>query len=405
MMTISAFAVGQFAFVTSVFLVVGLLPAMAAEFNLPLSTVAQAVGLFSLVYALAAPILSAAAGTANRRWLLIGAVAVFSLSNVVAAMTTDFNTLLSMRMVGAACDGFYAATATAIAASMASPERRGRALSIVNSGITVAFVIGVPLGTFIGYSLGWRAGFWFLAIVGAISTAGLMISLPRDLRLTRVASIADRVGTLLQPSVLVLVCVTVLSYAGVFAVYTFIAPALKQLTGLQGASVSAYLMIFGVSAIVGNWAGGYLTDVWKPSWTMMGSFLALAVMLAFYPALMSSAVGAAVMMAVLGFVHYAALCPLQHRFVSMNPAQADVVMGLCFSAFYLGIAAAALIGGRVLTADGISSLGYAAGALKLGAAGALAVSLYWLNKPAAIAKLPVASGVSQPSVLMNETQV
>ncbi len=405
MLTISAFAVGQFAFVTSVFLVVGLLPAMAAEFNLPLSTVAQAVGLFSLVYALAAPILSAAAGTANRRWLLVGAVALFSLSNVAAAVTTDFDLLLAMRLVGAACDGFYAATATAIAASMASPERRGRALSIVNSGITVAFVIGVPLGTFIGYSLGWRAGFWFLAIVGAISTAGLMISLPRELRLTRVASIADRVGTLLQPSVLALVCVTVLSYAGVFAVYTFIAPALKQLTGLQGASVSVYLMIFGVSAIVGNWAGGYLTDVWKPNWTMMGSFLVLAALLAFYPALMANVVGAAVLMAVLGFVHYTALCPLQHRFVAMNPAQADVVMGLCFSAFYLGIATAALIGGRVLTADGIASLGYAASALKIGAAGALAVSLYWLNKPAPVAGLPAAAGLSHPSALIKESQV
>lgn len=379
--TLSILAVGQFTFVTSVFIVIGILPPMGAEFQLPVSTVAQAVGLFSLVYAVSAPVLSAAAGTINRRWLIIGVLVIFSISNVIAALTSNFNVLLAMRLVAAACDGFYAATATAIAASMASPDRRGRALSIVNSGITIAFVVGIPLGTFLAYRFGWRVAFWFLAVLGAITAIGLMASLPSEVRLSKVTSLVERAAALVKPPVLTLVCVTIISYTAVFAVYTFLAPALKQVTGLEGTAVSAFLLIFGVSTIFGNWAGGLLTDLWSPNKTMMIGFFALAGILLVFPQMMRSPLTAGIFVALLGFIHYTALTPLQHRFILVHPEQADVVIGLCFSSYYLGIAAASFIGGNLLNTYGFEGLGYGAAALKIAAAAVLLVSLVWHRLP------------------------
>lgn len=385
--TLVVLAIGQFTFVTSVFIVIGILPQMGADFRLPISTVAQAVGLFSIVYAISGPVLSTLAGTLNRRWLLIGVVAAFTVTNVIAALVTDFDVLLAMRLIGAACDGFYAATATAIAAATATPDRRGRALSIVNSGITIAFVVGIPLGTYLGYSLGWRAAFWFLAVLGALTTSGLVYSLPHEVRLSNVTSLAKRAATLIRPGVIILICVTIFSYAGLFAVYTYLAPALKQITGIEGSAVSSMLLLFGISTILGNWAGGFLTDLWSPSRTMLIGFVALAALLAAFPMMMGSVAGAMILVSLLGFIHYTALTPLQHRFTIVHSEQPDVAVGLCFASFYLGIGAASYLGGYMLNTYGIGSVGYGAAIMKFAAAAALVVSLLYSRVPERTQKL------------------
>ena len=373
--TLSVLAFGQYTFVTSVFIVIGILPSMAADFHISIPVAASAVGLFSIVYAISGPILSAAAGAMNRRGLIIASLLVFAVANVVAALTSDFNVLLGMRLICAACDGFYAATATALASALAPPERRGRALSVVNSGITIAFVIGIPLGSFIGARLGWQATFWFLAILGVTTAIGLAFVLPKEVRLSKVTSIGTRVAALIKPPVLVLVLVTIFSYAGVFSIYTFIAPSLKALTGVEGPSVSVFLLAFGLSTIVGNAVGGLLTDFWSPSRTMLAGFVALALLLFAFPLFMATQIGAGLLIVLMGFIHYTALAPLQHRFTLVNAEQADVVIGLCFAAFYVGIALASYSGGYLLSHYGAGSLGYGAGVWKLAAGAALVVSL------------------------------
>ena len=373
--TLWVLAFGQYSFVTSVFIVIGILPRMAEFFHISIATVATAVGLFSIVYAISGPVLSAAAGTLNRRNLLIGSLLIFSVTNAIAAMTSDFTLLLAMRLISAACDGFYAATATAMASALAAPQRRGRALSVVNSGITIAFVAGIPLGSFIGARLGWQATFWFLCILGLLTALGLAMVLPRDVRLAKVTSVGERLRALAQPAVLLLVLVTIFSYAGVFSIYTFIAPSLRTLTGVDGAAISAFLLAFGLSTIVGNVVGGLLTDFWSPSRTMLVGFVLLAVLLFAFPLLMRSPLGAGFLIVVMGFIHYTALTPLQHRFTLVNPQQADVVIGLCFAAFYVGISLASYSGGFLLTHFGAQSLGFGAGFWKLAAGAALVASL------------------------------
>jgi DHA1 family inner membrane transport protein len=270
---------------------------------------------------------------------------------------------------------------------MASEHHRGRALSVVNSGITIAFVVGVPLGTYLAYALGWRAAFWFLAGLGTIATIGLAWSLPAEVRLSKVTSLGQRVAILLTPSVLLLVAVTIFSYAGVFTIYTYLAPALRAMTGLSGGALSSVLLIFGLTSIVGNWVGGVLTDLSSPARTMLVSFVCLAAILLFFPVMMASTASAVLLVGVVGFLHYTALTPLQHRFTLVQPEQCDVVIGLCFSAFYIGIAAASYIGGYVVANYGVADLGYAASGLKLAAAGALLLSLarHRLVQPATVA--------------------
>lgn len=372
---LSVLAFGQYTFVTSVFIVIGILPGMAAGLHVTVPVAASAVGLFSIVYAISGPVLSAAAGAMNRRGLLIASLLIFAAANAAAAMTSDFNFLLGMRLISAACDGFYAATATALASALALPSRRGRALSVVNSGITVAFVAGVPLGSFIGARLGWQSTFWFLAVLGVSTAIGLALVLPAEVRLSKVTPLATRVAALFKPPVLILVLVTIFSYAGVFSVYTFAAPSLKALTGVEGTAVSVFLLVFGLSTIVGNAAGGLLTDFWSPSRTMLGGFVVLALLLFAFPLFMATPIGAGVLIALMGFIHYTALAPLQHRFTLVNPEQADVVIGLCFAAFYLGIALASYTGGYILSHFGAANLGYGAGLWKLAAGAALVASL------------------------------
>src|SRR3546814_658233 len=188
-------------------------------------------------------------------------LAVFAAANIYASLTTSFELLLASRVVAAAADGLYAATAPAVVSAMAPPHLRGRMLAALNSGVTPSLFLGVPLSTIIGQELGWRATFYCVAALAMTASLGLIFFMPR-VAPPPASDLADRLRLLRTPEVLPTLLVVMLSYLGMYTVYAYLAPILTGLAGVSSGAIGFLLMVFGISAVVGNWVGGFLADRW-----------------------------------------------------------------------------------------------------------------------------------------------
>ena len=172
-------ALGTFAIGTESFMIAPLLPKIAADLSVSVSTAGQLVTAFTLALALSSPVLTAFTGNFNRRKLLILSMVVFAIGNIAAWASTGYSQVMGARILLALAAGLYSPNASALAGTLVPPEKRGRALSIVNGGLTIAIVLGLPLGAMIGDRLGWRTTFLGVGVLAAMATAGLIFGLHR----------------------------------------------------------------------------------------------------------------------------------------------------------------------------------------------------------------------------------
>jgi MFS transporter, DHA1 family, inner membrane transport protein len=372
-LTCGLLALGQFALVTSVFMLTGLLPAISDHYRVSTAAAGQVIGIFSLSYAVSAPFLAIATARLPRRPLLVGVLLVFCMTNLLAAIAPGFGWLLATRVLAAATDGLYAATATAVAAAIAPAARRGLVLAIVNTGVTLAFVVGVPLGTYVGQTFGWRGTFYMVAAIAAIAAMGLALAMPAAVT-PPVASFRSRLAVLRTPGVLPTLGVAMLSYSGLFIIYTFLAPLLASVAGVPASDMRRMLLAFGLATVAGNALGGLAADRWGSSATIAASLIIVAPLLAALPLVATTPASAVALLFAWGVVHYAGLSPLQHRMATLAPKNADVALALNGSAIYLGVAAGSAVGGLALGLVPIAALGILAAIFKLGAFGMLALS-------------------------------
>lgn len=359
-------ALGQFALVTSTFMLTGLLGPLGTDFGVSMAAAGQVIGLFSLSYALSAPLLAVATARVARRPLLIAALAIFAAANLAGAAAMSFGFLLAGRVVAAAADGLYAATASAIAATLAPPRLRGRVLALVNTGVTLAFVAGVPLGTLIGQRFDWRGTFVMVAAIAAAAAIGLAAALP-DVPTPRIASLKERVAVLRAPGIAATLLIATLSYTGLFTIYTFLAPLLAATAGVPAAQMSGMLLAFGFATVAGNALGGYAADRWGAVPAIAVSLLTAAPLLAALPAVATTPARAALLLFAWGVVHYLGLSPIQHRLATLAPSNPSVALALSGSAVYLGVAAGSAVGGAVASFAPIVALGAVGAAFKLAA--------------------------------------
>lgn len=353
-LTIAAYAIG-----TTEFVIVGLLPTVAQDLHITLPLAGLIVSVYALGVTFGAPVLTALTGRIERKPLLLGLMALFVVGNTAAALSPSYELLLVARVLSAFAHGVFFSVGATIAADLVPENRRASAIAMMFMGLTVAIVTGVPLGTFIGQTFGWRATFWGVSLLGVIAFIGIAALLPSNLHKAAPSSLLDQVRVLGSGRLLLVFAMTALGYGGTFVTFTYLASILEQVTGFQASSVSLILVLYGLAIAIGNIAGGRIADR-NPVKALTVLFALQAAVLVLFSFTALSPLWTLVTLAALGFLSFANVPGLQIYVVQLakehRPGAVDVASALNIASFNLGIALGAWIGGMVVA----SSLGLGA---------------------------------------------
>lgn len=351
-----ALAVSAFAIGTTEFISVGLLPLIAEDLNISVTTAGLTVSLYALGVTFGAPILTSVTSRVPRKTLLIWIMIIFILGNSIAAVATNIGVLLGARVISAFSHGVFMSIGSTIAADLVPENKRASAISIMFTGLTVATVTGVPFGTFIGQQMGWRVAFLVIVLIGVIALIANSILVPSDLRKGKLTKIKDQLKLITNGRLLLIFIITALGYGGTFVVFTYLAPLLQNITGLKEDTVAIILLIYGIAIAIGNMVGGKLSNQ-NPIKALFYMFIIQAVILfILYFTIPYKVVGliAIFFMGLMAFMNVPGLqvyvVMLAERYV---PSAVDVASAINIAAFNAGIALGSFLGGLVTNSIGI----------------------------------------------------
>ncbi|MFF5482358.1 MFS transporter [Streptomyces sp. NPDC012935] len=369
-----ALAVGAFGIGTTEFVMMGLLPEVANDLDISIPTAGHLVSAYALGVVIGAPLLAAVTARMPRRTVLIGLMALFVAGNALSALAPDYHWLMAARLLSGLPHGAFFGVGAVVATSMVAPERKARSVSLMFLGLTMANVAGVPVATLMGQSLGWRATFLGVSTIGLAAMAALALLIPRaEAHHTEQAGLRGELAALRSLPVWLALGTTVAGFGALFAAYSYITPMLTDAAGYTDASVTLLLALFGVGATAGNLLGGRLADHAMRR-TLFGGLLSLALILALFPLLMSTAWSAALAVVLLGMAAFATGSPLQLMVMEKASSAPSLASSANQAAFNLANAGGAWIGGLALAAGlGVTSpalAGAALAVLGLGVAGA-----------------------------------
>lgn len=255
---LAALFLGTFVVGTAELIVVGLLNLIAADLRVSTPAAGALVTANALGLAVGGPILTALTIKLNKRIVLIGALAVFIVVNVVAVLAADYGVFTAVRALAGAVQGLFIAAGFAVGISVVPPEQMGRAMSVVISGVAVSAALGVPLGTLLGQTLGWRGSFTAIVALAVLALVAILWLIPS------VPAARGGVGSQFRyafaPRVLALLGLNFLVFAALFAALTYIVPFLQSITGISGAAISVFLLAYGVATAIGSFGGGRFAD-------------------------------------------------------------------------------------------------------------------------------------------------
>ena len=348
-------ALGTFAIGTEAFVIAGVLAAIATDLGVSVPAAGQLVTLFAMAYAIAAPVMATLTAGVERRRLLVTALAAFTAANVFAALAPNYMWLALARVLAAVSAAAFTPAAGGVAAATADPAQRGRALATVTGGLSVAIVVGVPAGTWIGSMFGWRMTFVFVAAVAAVAVTGIAITLPAT-PTPAFVPLRDRVGLLARGRVLAALALTVAWMTGIYVLYTYIAPVLRITAGVTERELSGLLLVFGVFSVAGTLLGGLGADRLGVTRTSVPALIVIGSVIVMLPALATTALRAALLMAAWG-LGWAFVTAHQHRLVSLAPSTPAVILSFNSSALYVGVGLGAGLGGLLFEHMPVTVLG------------------------------------------------
>ncbi|MFE0175591.1 MFS transporter [Streptomyces sp. NPDC059002] len=339
--------VGAFTLGLDAYVMAGLLPVVAGDLGTTVSLAGQMVTVFTLAYAVSAPLVAGVLTGVRPRALIIGALGVFTLGNALTALAPGLAVLLLSRAVAGVGAGVYSALSTAAAAALVPEERRGRALALVMGGMSSGTVLGVPLGVLLAEHAGWRATMWGVTGLGALALAGLALLLPA-VPADPPVPVRERLAALTDRGVVPVVGVSFLAAVASLGLYTYLAPVLDSAGGVGDADVAPYLWAWGVGGVLGSVLAGPLVDRTGKAVTLVGGVLvALVVAEGALPLLGAAAFPALV---VWGAAGWALQVPQQHRLLALRAERGTVALALNNSALYLGSAVGSGAAGLALSA-------------------------------------------------------
>lgn len=355
-LAMSAFAIGMTEFIS-----VGLLPLIKDSFNTTISLAGLTVSLYAVGVTIGAPLLTPLTNKIKRKHLLIGIMLIFIIANTLAAFSTTFSMLLAMRVLSALMHGVFMSIATAIASDLVSPDKRSSAIAMMFTGLTVATITGVPLGTWIGQQLGWEASFITIAIIGFLSLVINIISVPNDLNEYEQASMLEQLTVFKNKSLMMVYLITALGYGGTFVVYTYLTTLLIDTLHYSDDAVVILLVIYGVMVAIGNTLGGKLTNN-RPMQVLIGIFLIQAIVLLIVGVTVSHQILGTIAILIMGLFAFINVPGLQLIVVLFaerkNKATTNFASSLNIASFNIGITLGSVIGGYVLNHFSITMTPY-----------------------------------------------
>ena len=354
-------------------MIVGLIPTIAASLNVSVPSAGLLVSLYALGVAVGAPVLTALTGRVPRKQLLLGLMALFTVGNLVAWMAPGYEALMAARVLTGLAHGVFFSIGSTIATSLVPKEKAASAIALMFTGLTVALVTGVPLGTFIGQTFGWQSTFLAVSLLGAIAFVGSWILVPNNLAQSTPASLMAQFAVLKKPRLLLVYAMTALGYGGSFIAFTYLAPILQEVSGFSAGSVSLVMLVYGVSVAFGNIWGGKLADRKGPIGALQIVFALLALVLFALTFTASNTWLALATVLAWGAVAFGNVPGLQVYVVQRAeldaPEAVDVASGLNIAAFNIGIAGGAWGGGLIVAQFGLMATPWVGALVVLGALG------------------------------------
>lgn len=345
-----ALAVGGFGIGLTEFVIMGLLPELAADFGTSESTAGWLISGYALSVVVGAVVVTAAATRLPRKQVLLGLLGLFILGNLISAVAPDYTTMMIGRVVAALCHGAFFGIGSVLAAALVDPSRRAGAIATMFAGLTIANVLGVPFGTFIGQELGWRATFWVISGIGVLALVGIAVLVPRpdhepepDLR--------AELRAFRRSQVWWSILITVLGFGGMFGAFSYIAFTLTEVSGFDPRSVPWLLMLFGTGLFAGNLVGGRAADA-SVRRSLPLLLAALTAVLVCFAATASSGPLTIVWLLLMGAAGFSIVPGLQMRVMDAAPEAPTMASSANIGAFNVGNAIGAWLGGVAIDAGG-----------------------------------------------------
>ncbi|MES2025232.1 MAG: MFS transporter [Pseudomonadota bacterium] len=368
-LALSAFAIG-----TTEFVIMGLLPDVARSLSVSIPSAGWLISGYALGVAIGAPIMAVATASLPRKRALLLLMGIFIVGNVLCAVATDYNFLMVARIITALCHGAFFGIGSVVAASLVPENKKASAVALMFTGLTLANVLGVPLGTALGQVAGWQMPFWVVAVLGVLSLIGLWRVMPsgHDEEKT---DLRAEIGQLRNAGLWAALSTTMLFSAATFALFTYVAPLLEDVTHLSPQGITWTLFLIGLGLTVGNYIGGRLAD-WSLGTALTGIFIVLAVVSSIVRWTSPSLIPVEINLFLWAMVSFAAVPGLQVNVMIFGKAAPNLAATLNIGAFNLGNALGAWVGGSVISAGlGLQAVPLAAGALALTAVLAMRLSL------------------------------
>ncbi|MGW3288395.1 MFS transporter [Streptomyces sp. NPDC001002] len=361
-----ALAIGAFGIGTTEFVIMGVLPEVADDFGVSIPTAGWLVSGYALGVVIGAPLLTILGTKVSRKKMLMFLMGLFVVGNALSAFAPGFGVMLIGRVIASLAHGAFFGIGSVVAADLVAPEKKASAISLMFMGLTVANIVGVPLGTYIGQAAGWRVTFVLVASLGIVGLLGLAKLVP-DAGKPKSPDVRAEFAAFRNVQVWLALAMTVLGYGGVFAAITYITPMMTEVAGYSAGAVTWLLVLFGVGMFLGNLLGGRFAD--RALMPMLFTALAaLSATLLLFTATAHDKVLAAITLTLIGALGFATVPPLQKWVLDQASAAPTLASAVNIGAFNLGNALAAWLGGVVISAG----LGYTSpnwiGALLSGAA-------------------------------------
>ncbi|MEU6056591.1 MFS transporter [Streptomyces sp. NPDC047097] len=368
-----ALAIGAFGIGTTEFVIMGLLPQVAADYQVSIPTAGFLVSGYAIGVVLGAPLMTALGTRVSRKRMLMLLMGLFIAGNLLSALAPAFGMMLTGRVVASLAHGAFFGIGAIVAADLVAPEKKAGAIAMMFTGLTVANVVGVPAGTFIGQAAGWRVTFFAVAALGVLGLLGVAKLVPEQPK-AEGARLSQELAAFRNVQVLLAMAMTILGFGGVFAAITYITPMMTEAAGFAESSVTWLLVLFGVGMVVGNLIGGRFADR-RLMPMLFVSLSALALTLAAFTFTADNKIAAAVTVTLIGAFGFATVPPLQKRVLDQAAAAPTLASAMNIGAFNLGNAIAAWLGGMVIAAGfGITAPNWVGALLAVAALGLAVLS-------------------------------
>jgi DHA1 family inner membrane transport protein len=348
-----ALAIGGFGIGLTEFVILGLLPDVAADFGVDEAAAGWLISGYALSVAVGAIVITAATGRFSRKHVLLALLVLFIAGNLMSAVAPTYEVMLLGRIVAALCHGAFFGIGAVVAGTLVAPNKTAAAVAIMFTGLTAANVLGVPFGTLLGQQYGWRSTFWVITAIGVVALAGIAILVPSDKAADRSGSLAAELAAFKSSQVWLSIAVTVLGFGGMFGAFTYIAFTLTAVSGFDSTAVPWLLILFGVGLFAGNFVGGKLADR-SLDRTLIVVLSGLTIVLVVFALTASNPVVTVFSLVLMGAFGFGAVPGLQSRVMHYADSAPTLASGANIAAFNVGNALGAWLGGVTISAG----LGY-----------------------------------------------